>query len=112
MKAKMVDLKWKKCSPARCVSGIKGGYRPPQAVAGGYGTFIVIDEPAQIHIVMEDEHGRRYDSGDIISDIRRIMCWQKITENRVNQLRSALSNRVFEIDSYGRIYNLAELLLS
>lgn len=112
MKARYDKLVWIQSSPARLVQGVKYGRTPRGAIRGGNGSFLVIDNPAEIHIITEDENGMTYDSGNIIQEIRDIKCWSRITANRVEQLRSELNFRgfEFEIDESGRILNLAKLI--
>ncbi|MCQ2749898.1 MAG: hypothetical protein MJ246_08185 [Clostridia bacterium] len=112
MTVKYLKLVWIQASPARLVQGVKYGRVPRGAIRGGNGSYLVIDNPAEIHIITEDENGNTYDSGNVIQEIRNIKCWSRITAGRVEQLRSELNFRgfEFEINESGKILNLAKLL--
>lgn len=110
MVATMVKLDWKQCSPAHVVQGVKGGRTPYGAIRGGNGSFLVIDEKAEIHLELEDQDGEIFRSQNIINDIRRIMGWSRITANRVCLLENIFSNAVFVVNEEGFIFNLEEIL--
>lgn len=108
MQANLNELIWVECSAPTLVQGVRGGYRPRNAIRGGNGSFICV-EPAKIYLKVTTFDMKTVESDDIIKLLRQATGWVKITRNRVNMLREFMENSEFEVEN-GEIVNIEALL--
>lgn len=109
MLARFKKIKWIKGS-RDFVQGVKGGYRPRNAISGGNGSF-VCETPAELILTVQTEDGREV-SWNIISLVRAVNGWRRITQNRFDILEAKLKSvDKFILDNENRIVNLADYIL-
>lgn len=100
------DLIWTKGESA-IEQGVKNMRTPKNAIAGGYGTFRVAI-PAEVTLVLKNEHGLKY--YNIIAAIKSVTGRRKMSEKLINTIRNGMTNETFEINQYGGITNLREII--
>lgn len=109
MKAYFVSLEWSKGS-RKLIQGVKGNRVPHNAVFGGNGSF-VCDVPAKLTLTVTTEDGRIV-SWNIISVVRAVNHWAKITQNRVELLGDKLMQAgQLELDDKGYVVDLEKYVL-
>jgi len=87
MKAYFKSLEWKKGS-RDFVQGVKGNRVPYNAIYGGNGSF-VCENKAELVLTVSAEDGRSI-SRNIISLVRKVNGWSRLTQNRVDLVESKL----------------------
>lgn len=96
MKAYFKSLKWEKGS-RDLVQGVRGNRVPYNAISGGNGSFIC-GTPAKLILTVTTEDGRDI-SRNIISVVRAVNGWVRITQNRVDAIESGFRNsKVLDLD--------------
>ncbi len=81
MKAYFKSLEWNKGS-RELVQGVKGNRVPYNAVYGGNGSF-VCGNPSELILTVTTEDGREI-FRNIISVVRAVNRWTRLTQNRVD----------------------------
>ena len=87
MKAYFKSLEWKKGS-RDFVQGVKGNRVPYNAIYGGNGSFMC-STPSELILTVSSEDGRNI-SRNIISLVRKVNGWSRLTQNRVDLVESKL----------------------
>ncbi len=100
------DLIWQKGDSA-IEQGVKNMRTPNNAIAGGFGTFRV-SIPAEVTLILKTNNGLRY--FNIIRTIKAVTGRKKMSEKLINTIRNGMMNETFEINQYGGITNLREIL--
>lgn len=100
MKAYFKSLKWNKGS-RELVQGIKKNRVPRNAVYGGKGSYIC-ETPSELILTVTTEEGRDI-SRNIISLVRAVNGWIRITNKRVEVLEAKLQ-KISEFSLDGRDY--------
>lgn len=109
MIATFKKIEWNK-GYKELVQGIKGGRRPYNAVCGGNGSFIC-NNPSELILTVETEDGREV-SRNIISVVRAVNGWGRITQNRFEIIEAMLKNvNKFELDEGEYIINLGSYVM-
>lgn len=109
MTATFKKIEWNK-GYRELVQGIKGGRRPYNAVYGGNGSYIC-NNPSELILTVETEDGREI-SRNIISVVRAVNSWGRITQNRFEMIEAALKNaNEFELDEQEYIINLGSYVM-
>ena len=104
LKAYFKSLEWKKGS-RELVQGVKGNRVPYNAISGGNGSFIC-STPAELILTVTTEDGRKV-SKNIVSIVRNVNGWSRLTNNRVDLLESKLRQAYeFSLDNREYIINL------
>lgn len=98
------DLEWKPGDSA-LVQGVKNNRVPRNAIAGGNGSFIC-RVPAELILTVTTPQGTEI-SRDIISVVKRVNDWQKLSQQRFYQLKMKLKAiNVFEFDENAFIVDI------
>ncbi len=109
MKAYFSSLEWSK-GYRKLIQCVKGNRVPHNAVSGGNGSFIC-EVPAKLILRMTTEDGRVV-SWNIISVVRAVNHWAKITQNRVELLEDKLMQAgQLELDDKDYVVDLEKYVL-
>lgn len=100
LKAYFKSLEWNKGS-RELVQGVKGNRVPYNSISGGNGSFICAT-PSELILTVTTEDGRDV-SRNIISVVRAVNGWTRLTQNRVDSLEDKL-RQVDEVELDERQY--------
>lgn len=104
MKAYFKSLEWNKGS-RDFVQGVKGNRVPYNAIYGGNGSF-VCENPAKLILTVIAQDGREV-SRNIISVVRAINGWARITQKRVDLVEAKFQQATeLELDDEDYIVDL------
>ena len=95
MKAQFVLLNWKK-GTSHLVQGIKGNNRPKKALAGGNGSFIVSDGPAQLILFVKTIDNQIIQK-NILPDILEHTNRSRMSENLFEKIETICENTTFNV---------------